>query len=123
MPPLPAWFAGREAITGFLIHGPLSGDWRWRHVATRANGQPAIGAYAWMERERAFLPFALDVLTLDGEAEPRLVAITSFIVRSTASDDPRYYERYPEQPLDPDRAAAIFGRLGLPDRLGPERAG
>ena len=33
------------------------------------------------------------------------------------SEDPRYFERYPEQPLDPERTAAIFGRLGLPDRL------
>jgi RNA polymerase sigma-70 factor (ECF subfamily) len=120
MPPLPAWFAGREAITAFLVHGPLSGEWRWRHAPARASGQPAIGAYAWVEDEGAYLPFALDVLTLDGTADARVAAITSFIVRSTASDDPRYYERYPAQPLDPERAGAIFGRLGLPDRLPPD---
>ena len=117
MPPLPAWFAGREAITAFLAHGPLSGAWRWRHVPVRASGQAASAAYVWMEAERAYLPFALDVLTFDVSRPPRIAAITSFIVRATGSDDPRYYERYPEQPLDAERAEAIFGRLGLPDRL------
>ena len=116
MPPLPAWFAGREAITGFLVHGPLSGDWRWRHLPARASGQAAIGAYSWMEDEGTFRPFALDVLTLEG---PRIKAITSFITRSTAGEDPRYYKRYPEQPPDPERTAAIFGRLGLPDEIRP----
>jgi len=116
MPPLPAWFAGREAITGFLVHGPLSGDWRWRHLPARASGQAAIGVYSWMEDEGTFRPFALDVLTLEG---PRIKAITSFITRSTAGEDTRYYERYPEQPPDPERTAAIFGRLGLPDEIRP----
>jgi RNA polymerase sigma-70 factor (ECF subfamily) len=120
MPPLPAWFAGREAITAFLAHGPLSGAWHWRHVPVRASGQAASAAYVWMEAERAYLPFALDVLTLEGSDRPQVAAITSFIVRATGSDDPRYYERYPEQPLDAERAEAIFGRLGLPDRLAAE---
>ena len=42
MPPLRAWFRGREAITVFLAEWPLSGEWRWRHLRTRANGQAAF---------------------------------------------------------------------------------
>ena len=40
MPPLAAWFTGPEELEGFLRYGPLSGDWQWRHVPARANGQP-----------------------------------------------------------------------------------
>jgi hypothetical protein len=36
-------------------------------VATRANGQPALGAYALDEAGSAYLPIALDVLTLEGD--------------------------------------------------------
>jgi RNA polymerase sigma-70 factor (ECF subfamily) len=114
MPPLPAWFSGREGLTGFLTQGPLSGDWRWRHLPARANGQPAVGSYCWYEDDGAYRPFALDVLTLDGK---RIKAITSFITRSTRSRDPEFYLRYPEQPFDRSEAGAAFERFGLPDRL------
>ena len=43
MPPLRSWFRGRDAVAVFLAGWPLSGAWRWRHVPTRANGQPALG--------------------------------------------------------------------------------
>ena len=54
----------REGIATWAGLSPLSGEWRWRAVVTRANGQPALGFYAWDEDERAYLPFALNVLTL-----------------------------------------------------------
>src|SRR5918992_5001132 len=54
MPPLAAWFSGREALTGFLRLGPLSGDWRWRHLPARASGQAAVGSYCWHAGEEAF---------------------------------------------------------------------
>jgi RNA polymerase sigma-70 factor, ECF subfamily len=114
MPPLAAWFGGLERIRGFLVFGPLSGDWRWRHVATRANGQPAIGAYAWHDEAGAYLAFALDVLTLEG---PRIKAITSFITRSTHSRELDFYTRWPEQEADPAKVADVFERFGLPARL------
>jgi RNA polymerase sigma-70 factor, ECF subfamily len=113
MPPLTAWFRGLDEIRGFLDVGPLSGAWRWRHLATRVSGQAAVGSYSWVETERAFLPFALDVLTLDGE---RIREITSFITRSTESRDPEFYARWPEQEADAQRTAA-FERFGLPARL------
>ena len=114
MPPLAAWFSGHEALTGFLHFGPLSGDWRWRHVPARASGQAAVGSYAWHEQEQGYLPFALDVLTLEGE---RIKEITSFITRSTLSRDSHFYERWPEQALDPSEVGAAFERFGLPPRL------
>ncbi len=113
MPPLSAWFAGPEAIRGFLVFGPLSGEFRWRHLPARVNGQAASAAYSWVEAERAYLPFALDVLTLEGD---RIKAITSFISRATLSRDPEYYARFPEQPRDLGSASA-FERFGLPSRL------
>ena len=114
MPPLAAWFTGTEALTDFLVEGPLSGEWRWRHLPTQVSGQPAVGSYAWYPPDETFRPFALDVLTLDGE---RLAEVTSFIVRSTDSRDPDYYQHWPYQPIEPKWAETYFTRLGLPDRI------
>jgi RNA polymerase sigma-70 factor, ECF subfamily len=114
MPPLPAWFSGHEALRDFLLLGPLSGDWRWRHLPAQANGQPAVGSYAWYEEDRSYRPFALDVLTLNGM---RIMEITSFITRATLSRDRHFYERWPEQSFDSTKVAAAFERFGLPDRL------
>jgi RNA polymerase sigma-70 factor (ECF subfamily) len=117
MPPLSAWFAGAERIRGFLVVGPLSGEFRWRHLPARVNGQAASAAYSWIEAEQAYLPFALDVLTLEGD---RIKAITSFISRATLGRDPEYYARFPDQPRDLESAAS-FERFGLPARLDPAR--
>ena len=114
MPPLASWFGGREGITEFLRRGPLSGDWRWRHVPARASGQAAVAVYNWDEREQRHLPFALDVLTLEGA---RIKAVTAFITRSTEGTDRAYYARWPAQPVDPERVTAIFARFGLPTAL------
>ena len=115
MPPLAAWFAGRDALTGFLRLGPLSGDWRWRHRPAHANGQPTVGSYCWHPGEQAYLPFALDVLTLESGGE--IKEITSFITRSAEGSDPDFYLRWPEQPVDLSRVTASFERFGLPGRL------
>ena len=114
MPPLAAWFQGSEALRGFLNFGPLSGDWRWRHLPARVNGQAAVGSYCWYEPDGCYRPFALDVLTLDGE---RIREITSFIIRSTSSREPEDYLRFPEQPIHEADVTAAFQRFGLPDRL------
>ena len=115
MPPLPSWYRGSEALREFMHQGPLSGDWRWRHLPAHANGQPAVGSYAWYEPERSYRPFALDVLSLDGRG--RIAEVTSFITRDTHFDDPEAYLRYPEQPFDEARVAGAFERFGLPIRL------
>jgi RNA polymerase sigma-70 factor, ECF subfamily len=116
MPPLAAWFSGHDGLRGFLTGGPLSGDWDWRHVPARANGQLAVATYCWYPPDETYRPFALDVMTLG--ADGRIEQITSFITRSTLSRDTHFYERYPEQPFEePSRILAAFERFGLPDRL------
>ena len=78
------------------------------------GGGGAEGCGAWDDDERAFLPFALNVLTFSGS---QISDVTAFIARSTQSTEPRDYERFPEQPADPRRLLAAFGRFGLPERL------
>jgi RNA polymerase sigma-70 factor (ECF subfamily) len=74
MPPLPNWYRGHEAIAGFLRKGPFTV--RWRHVPARANGQLAVGCYTWDEERRAYVAFALDVLTLRGA---QIAEVTAFL--------------------------------------------
>ncbi|MDQ6606571.1 MAG: sigma-70 family RNA polymerase sigma factor [Actinomycetota bacterium] len=112
MPPLASWFSG-PGLPEFLRRGPLSGEFRWRHLPAHANGQAAVGCYTWHPDAGAYLPFALDVLTLDGG---QIKQVTAFIVRSS-QDDPELFARWPDAPPDPDRVASVFGRIGLPDRL------
>jgi RNA polymerase sigma-70 factor (ECF subfamily) len=114
MPPLASWYGGRDEIAAFLAGWPLSGDWRWRSIPARANGQPALAFYSWDEDERAYLPFALNVLTFRGS---QISDVTAFIARSTESTERESYERFPDQPADPGRLLAAFGRFGLPDRV------
>jgi RNA polymerase sigma-70 factor, ECF subfamily len=114
MPPLASWFSGREALRIFLAGWPLSGLWRWRHLRTSANGQPALAFYCWDEREQAHLPFALNVLTLRGEL---ISDVTAFVARSIERPEREVYAHWPEQPADPRRLAGTFERFGLPARL------
>ena len=114
MPPLATWYATREGIATWAALSPMSGEWRWRTVLTRANGQPALAFYVWDEAAQAYLPFALNVLTF---RDSLISNVTAFIVRSTDATEPKAYERMPEEPIDPERLASAFGRFGLPDRL------
>ena len=74
MPPMPAWFRGHDAIAGFLAEAPFRVQ--WRHRPARANGQLAVGCFAWDEAAGAFRAYALDVLDLRGD---RIATIVSFI--------------------------------------------
>jgi RNA polymerase sigma-70 factor (ECF subfamily) len=114
MPPLQTWFGGHEGIRTFLAGWPLSGLWRWRHTLVRANGQPALAFYAWDPGAKAFLPFALNVLTLRGH---RVSDVTAFIARSADDPDREVLARLPDQPYDERRLAAAFEQFGLPERL------
>jgi RNA polymerase sigma-70 factor, ECF subfamily len=114
MPPLRTWYGGREALLDFMHVGPLSGEWRWHPVRVRASGQEALAFYSWYEPDQTYRPFALNMLTFRGE---RISDVTAFITRSTESPDPEAYARFPEEPMDPSRLEAYFGRFGLPDRL------
>jgi RNA polymerase sigma-70 factor (ECF subfamily) len=113
MPPLASWFRGIEQVEAFLTLGPLSGEWRWRHVSAQASGQAAVGVYSWDEAEQCYRPFALDVLTLEGD---RIKEVTAFITRTTEATEPDFFSRWPAQALDPARLAA-FERFGLPARI------
>jgi RNA polymerase sigma-70 factor, ECF subfamily len=82
MPPWPAWYQGHDAITRFLAAGPFT--FRWRHLPTEANGQPAVGCYMWDDVAQAYVAHSLDVLTLDGE---QITAVTAFV-------DPSLFPRF-----------------------------
>ena len=114
MPPLTTWYTPRETIVTWARESSLSGAWRWRAVPTSANAQPALAFYAWDGPAGAYLPFALNVLSL----QDRLVRdVTAFIVRSIDAADAEAYVRFPEQPMDPRRLAGTFERFGLPEHL------
>ena len=93
---------------------PLSGAWRWRTALVRANGQPALGFYAWDSDEQSYLPFALNVLSFRGA---QISDVTAFVARATELPESEAYSRWPEQPADPRRLTATFERFGLPERL------
>jgi RNA polymerase sigma-70 factor, ECF subfamily len=96
MPPMASWFRG-EGVETFLREWAFSGrvyDLEGRRsvrvLRASANGQPAIGTYAWNDEAGAHLPTVLQVLSFDGD---RITEITGFV--------------------DPSAHA----RFGLPDRL------
>ena len=92
MPPLPSWYAGRDAVAVFLSGWALAGAKRWRLVPVRANGQLAFGGYTWDEETGTFIPHSVKVLTLRGT---EIEEITAFLT--------------PE----------AFRGFGLPDALPP----
>jgi RNA polymerase sigma-70 factor (ECF subfamily) len=123
MPPAATWYRGDE-LPDFLRVGPLSGAWRWKHLPAHVNGQAAVGVYSWDEDSGAYLPFALDVLTL--EADGRIKEVTAFVVRTTELPDRESFARWPAQALDAERVTGVFERAGLPTTVAhrlAERAG
>jgi RNA polymerase sigma-70 factor (ECF subfamily) len=89
MPPYADWCRGRDAIgaSWLMPGGPAP---RLRYVATRANGQPAVGTYLLERHAGRYVPIALDVLTLAGG---EIGAVIAF------------------------RTPDIFPRFGLPQQL------
>ena len=83
-------------------------------MPAQANGQAATAAYVWRDAEGAFLPFALNVLSFEGE---RIKEVTSFLNRVLKGTDPDYYARFPDRDVDPDFNRAYFERFGLPAQL------
>jgi RNA polymerase sigma-70 factor (ECF subfamily) len=74
MPPLAAWYRGREAIRAFLPRGPLS--IRRRFLPIRANGQLAFGTYRWDAEQGRYVPNAVHLLTLRGA---QIGEVTAFL--------------------------------------------
>jgi RNA polymerase sigma-70 factor (ECF subfamily) len=75
MPPIPTWYAGRDAVVEFLRRGPLAPRHGWRLVPARANAQMAFGHYELDGRSGRFVAHAIHVLTFDGV---RIAAIMAF---------------------------------------------
>jgi RNA polymerase sigma-70 factor (ECF subfamily) len=92
MPPYASWYRGRDAIADSWLM-PCGPALQLRYVPVRANGQLAFGAYRLDPEDGAYLPVALDVITLDG---PRITDITAF------------------------RTPRIFPYFGLPEELHPQ---
>ncbi len=79
MPPLQHWYRGLGPVTDFAVRVPLTGCGSWRHIATSANGQPALACYLRDDEADgagAHLGWSINVLTLRGD---RIAEITSFI--------------------------------------------
>ena len=84
MPPMPTWYRGREAIEVFLRDFAFAKPWTGeeftpgdrdvRLLPTRASGQIAFAAYRRDDdRGGAYFPYALQILTLDGERITELI--------------------------------------------------
>jgi len=96
MPPEAARFEGSGQIGAFFGSVPLDGRLDLIHLlATRANGQPAVAAYAQDPSDGVFRAYGVMVFAIDGD---RISGITGF----------------PQQPR-------IFVRLGLPTELSADR--
>jgi RNA polymerase sigma-70 factor (ECF subfamily) len=92
MPPEGARFDGGTRIGEFFATVPMDGDLaRIRLVPTRANGQPALAAYAQERDGGTYGAYGVMVFAIDGD---RIAGITGF-------------PRRPE----------LFTRLGLPTEL------
>jgi RNA polymerase sigma-70 factor (ECF subfamily) len=108
MPPEPDCFRGHQAIREFLFGGPLCV--RWRHRAAQANGQLAVGCYIYDEHSSRYVPWVIDVLTLEGG---KIAAVTAFLAAEAAP---------PRSSGNPVSGTELFSRFGLPAELGPTEA-
>jgi RNA polymerase sigma-70 factor (ECF subfamily) len=114
MPPMARWFHGHDGIRGFLEKWSMLPEWGWKGIPTVANGQPAIAFYSWDEEKQARVPFAVNVLTFEGEL---IKEVDAFILRGSQDPDPEVQARTPEQPADYEKLQRAYGRFGLPAQL------
>jgi RNA polymerase sigma-70 factor (ECF subfamily) len=113
MPPMSRWFHG-DGIRHWLETSSMTGEWGWRAVPVSANGQAALAFYSWDEEKHARVPFAINVLTFEGE---KIKEVDAFIVRSSQDPDPEVQARTPEQPTDYEKLEKAYARFNLPARL------
>jgi RNA polymerase sigma-70 factor (ECF subfamily) len=117
MPPLTTWYRGRDDVAEWARRYSINGLWGWAALLTQANGQPALAFYAWDEDERAYLPFAMNVLSFSDDG--LVSGVTAFIVRAPDHGAQADHVRFPDQPLH-QPFADMYARFGLPDRLPPD---
>ncbi|GAA5178944.1 sigma-70 family RNA polymerase sigma factor [Rugosimonospora acidiphila] len=72
MPPIPAWFAGRDTVVRFLATRVLGPEVH-RLVPIGVNGQPAFASYA-RDRDGVYRPHAIQVLTVTAAGIAGVVA-------------------------------------------------
>jgi RNA polymerase sigma-70 factor (TIGR02960 family) len=89
MPPMPAWFDGRDAVARFYAERAFTD--RWRFVPTTASGQLAVVGYL-ADQAGVFRFQNLDVLTLRGT---EIVGIDAF-------HDPTVHPDFALAPVAPD---------------------
>jgi RNA polymerase sigma-70 factor (ECF subfamily) len=114
MPPMARWFHGHDGIRGFLEKWSMLPEWGWKGIPTIANGQPAIAFYSWDEEKQARVPFAVNVLTFEGD---KIKEVDAFILRGSQDPDPEVQARTPEQPADYEKLQHSYARFGLPAQL------
>jgi RNA polymerase sigma-70 factor, ECF subfamily len=95
MPPFLTWFAGRDAVAGFVGSQLLSAPGDLRLVPVSANGQPAFAVYRRGDRG-TYHAHALQVLTLTATRIARIVAFTE-VRRFTSFGLPSEYPAGPTQ--------------------------
>jgi RNA polymerase sigma-70 factor, ECF subfamily len=104
MPPHPRWYEGRSAIEEF--HEQFVSGERWRHRATFANGQLAVGGYTFDEARGKYVAAVLDVLALrDGLVQ----SVTAFIAADTLRRNGEADDEYV--------GLVEFSRFGLPGEV------
>jgi RNA polymerase sigma-70 factor, ECF subfamily len=81
MPPIPTWFAGRDAVTEFFATRALRSAGR-RAVAVSANGCPALAAYL-LQPDGSYAAHSIQVLELDEGAVAHIYAFLDIDVFST----------------------------------------
>jgi RNA polymerase sigma-70 factor (ECF subfamily) len=89
MPPMATWFRGRDAVLAFLTNWAFAKRWaqarsrfesgqrRVRVLPIRASGQIGFGSYSWNDERGAYMPTALQVLTMNGS---RIAEIDGFVM-------------------------------------------
>ena len=77
MPPMSRWFHG-EGIRPWLETSSMT-EWGWRALPVSANGQAALAFYSWDEEKQTRVPFAINVLTFEGE---KIKEVDAFILRA-----------------------------------------
>ncbi len=101
MPPIETWYRGRPAIAAFLRDYGFNEA--WRHVATQASGQLAVGCYTFEPSTGRWVASVLDLLTLDGD---RIAEVTGFVTAELLSRWGQQDDRF--------TGATAFPRFGLP---------
>jgi len=98
MPPLPQWYAGRDAIRTFF-------GWAWklyggfRLVPTAANRQPAFAAYSRTRADAPWAAHSIHVLSLEQDT---ISALTLFAKPAS----PRLFDSFGLPLILPDAASA-----------------